>query len=86
MRKDERRPVPLRDQVRERERLARARDALQDQPVVPALQPFVQRGDGLGLVARGLELGFQLERTTVHSPLRLGTTNPSSRIGLAVSA
>src|SRR5574344_1718924 len=42
---DEGRTVPPGDQVRHREWLARTGGASQDEPPVPALQPFLKRGD-----------------------------------------
>ena len=68
VREDQRRTVPLRDQVRHRERLAGARHALQDKPVVAALQALVELLYRLRLVAGRLELRLEPEYALAHFP------------------
>jgi hypothetical protein len=62
VRHDQRRPVKLRDDVRHRERLARARDAEEGLMSVPRSQRRHQRRNGLGLVAGGLVVGVEFEQ------------------------
>ena len=68
VRENERRTIPLRNQVRHREGLARARHALQNEPFVAALQSFMQGGNGIRLIARGLELRMEIEKSFAHFP------------------
>ncbi len=64
---DERRPVERGDDVRHREGLAGARDAEEGLVPVPALDALDQLGDGLPLIALGLEPRHQSERPC-HRP------------------
>ena len=70
---DERGAVPALDEVRHRERLAAAGDALEDEAVLAAREPAHERVDGLGLVARRPEVRDELEERHVHR------VNPSCR-------
>ena len=60
-REHERGPARLRDHVRDREALARTRDAEQRLEAIAVLDPFDQGFDRLGLIARRLEIGDELE-------------------------
>ena len=66
-RQHDRRPLHLLDDRRDREALARAGDAEQGLEAVAALDPRGERGDRLGLVAGGGEIGDELERG--HHPM-----------------
>ncbi len=63
---DERGTVPPGDEVRERERLAAPRHALEDEAVVAARETVEQFVDGLRLVPRRLERGDELEKPVRH--------------------
>ena len=65
VRDDQRRPLHLRDHVRDREGLARAGDAEQHLVAVAAAQARRELLDGPRLVARGLEVAPEIER---HDP------------------
>ncbi len=58
----DRRPLHLLDDRRDREALARSGDAEERLEPVAALDPRGERGDGLGLVARGGQIGDELQR------------------------
>ena len=63
-------PLDLLDRPGNRGALARAGDAEEGLEALPALDAFGERGDGLGLVARRLEIGYDLEGRHPKNPIR----------------
>ena len=62
-------PLDLLDRPRNRGALARAGDAEEGLEALPALDAFGERGDGLGLVAGRLEIGYDLEGRHPTNPI-----------------
>ncbi len=63
-------PLDLLDGPRDRGALARTGDAEEGLEALPAFDAFGERGDGLGLVAGRLEIGYDLEGRHPQDPIR----------------